>query len=285
MGLLLFRNFSQPANAIIVGRAYYFEGFYQRTTQENHGDTVTSSLRTDCRITILDEILEGSLYDVNFYGYVGYDYASHDVFMNTNTTVDTSSNTVFFELNTYDPDGNNRSRSFNIDNTPSRYPIFECDIFLVNPNWDAHTHNWNLSVENMQQNWCVNRALSTTFTNRMGEFQYSIVVNVEGPVNITGNSQYLNGTMIFSFISSYDPDGVLLQYSDGISTYYYDNDNALKITSLVEYTRITTTPLITLIYPFVFYQLILTMIALFIGVSIGFWKGKRQRPPQNESSE
>ncbi len=285
MELLLFLSFSQPSNTLIVSSAFYFEGFYQRTTQENHGDIFASNLRTNCRITILEEIIQGSHYSVNFQGYVGYDYYLTNVFLNTNSSVNTSNNIMSFELNTYDPDGNNRSQPFNIENTPSSYPISECNIFLVNPNWNAHTPTWALSVENMQQNWCVNCALSTAFTNGMGKFQYSIVVNVEDSLTIAGNSQDFNGTTTFSFISSYDTDGVLIQYSYETSTYYYEDNNALKLTSLVTYTRVTTIPLITSIYPFVLSQLILTAIVLVIGVSIGFWVGKRQRRPQTESSE
>jgi hypothetical protein len=276
MVLLMFLSFSQTSQALIVGSTYQFEGLYH--TQENYeGLFEVSEHKRNWWITILGEIIGGSRYSVNFLGNI-------NGLINSNSMVDISSNLVSFELIAYDSDWNNRSWSPRVENTPSISPR-DCDIFLVNPDWGAHMNGWEFDVEEMLRNRCVNRAQSTAFANGLGEFQYTIVVNVEGWVNIAGVYQDVNGSTTFGFFSSYDAEGVLIQLSSWSSTHYYNDENTIDLLSVVSYSRVITTSLPISIYSFLVFQLVLVALTLLVGVSCGFWIGKRQRNPQTETNE
>jgi hypothetical protein len=203
-------------------------------------------------------------------------YGSPSNYVLTNSSVETSSNLISFDLTARDYDENNRSSYTRIENSPDDN-LIDCEIFLVNPDWTAHENTWNYSVEQIAYHRCVNHALTTVYHSGRGEFQYSIAVNVEGTVSIAGENLDVNGTTLFGFYCSYDADGVLLQYSTGDSSHYYDDFNQVTYTSQVTITRAVPALFAVSTYPFVIYQALLAVITLLVGIGCGFWIGKRQR--------
>jgi hypothetical protein len=184
-------------------------------------------------------------------------------------------------LNAPDWDGDNRSSSASIENTPELHPIYDCEIFFVISAWSAHEDPWNSSVRQIADHPCVNHALTSMYHSGRGEFQYSIAVNVEGYTTIAGENLPVNGTTIFGFYCSYDVEGVLLQYQYSSSIHYYDDFNQVTYTSTVTITRAATGPILVAEYSFVIFQIILAVITLLVGIGCGFWIGKRQRRIQS----
>ena len=279
LGMGLFVAQTQPVVLGLPseGTTFYYSVNIRWTTQENLGEIYVSEQSTNCRFTILQAILVGTRYHVRFSGYsVRYPYG----YVSTNSSVDLSSNLLSFDLDARDYDGNNLSSYTRMDNTPHYNPIEGCEVFLVTPDWAAHEGTWNNSVNQIANHWCVNHAFSTVYPSGRGEFQYSIVVNVEGYITIAGQDLQVNGTTTFGFYCFYDVDGVLLQYRVSSSDHYYDDFNQITQTSSATITR--TDPGLSLIaaYPFVIFQILLAVITLLVGLGCGFWFGKRQNRVQ-----
>jgi hypothetical protein len=274
MGLLVVQTQPLVLGLPSDGSIYYYNVNTRWTTQEDLGEVYVIDQLTTCRIAILHAILVGIRYQVRFNGY-GVPYPNN--YISTNSSVDFSSNLVSFDLVTRDYDGDNRSTYTRIYNTPHYNPLEACAIFLVTPDWTAHETTWNLSVNQITDNWCVNHALTTMYHTGRGEFQYSIPVNFEGYATIAGQRLQVNGTTTFGFYCSYDANGVLLQYSASSSNHFYNDFNQITQTSSVTITRAAIDPFFVAAYPFMIYQVLLAVIALLVGVGCGFWLGKRHR--------
>ncbi len=277
MGLLMFQLHHPVLSLPTEGSHYNYQISNRRTIQENFGEIHVFDQISSCQVTILQEILIGNRYLMRFVGYSNrypYDFVTRD------SLVDISINLLSFNLDAQDWDENNLSSYTRIDNTPDHYSIYDCDVFLVTPGWAAHEITWNNSVELIRDHPCVNHTMTAVYTSGRGEFQYTIVVNVEGYETIAGENLPVNGTTKFDFYCSYDGDGVLLQYSASSSNHYYDDLNQITFTSSVTITRAAAGPFFVEAYPFVIYQILLAVITLLVGIGCGFWVGKRQRRMQ-----
>jgi hypothetical protein len=251
-------------NADIAGNTYHFSAIFDRSTvQENNNPEYVSDIEGQFSIHVFNISQVGGD-DVINYNYQGFswNYASA-IYADYNGSVDFQDQKVYWELLTYDIDGNNRSESTTI----ILYPLSQVNrpgrSFFVNPYWSTHNTNWDAAIEQTENDTSA-RLVSQSMED--GSFQFEIDVDVESP------NSGLNGTITYSFVAIYDSDGILSSYEFSTRFYWFNDNSTSDRTTLTRYTRTggvgPTGNILDITVP-IGYIAIIAPVTLIVGLGIG----------------
>ncbi|MFX1563558.1 MAG: hypothetical protein ACFFDP_09670 [Promethearchaeota archaeon] len=269
IGLLLLTMTQQSVNATVVNSTYYFSQSSEYSRQEDFGPAYQYVSTSQFRVTVYNVTKQGGD-DVYEYTYQGLYYSSWTYH---NYTIDFQENKVYFDLNTVDNNGNNRSESTAITVFPYIYSGPGQNLF-VNPVWSTHTTDWNNAKEEVEDDPTVNQYLCSFTNAENGQFSFTIVVNTEGHVGI--KNENANGTTTFTLGASYDLDGVLMNWRFSQRYQLANENHTSDWTTIISIMRTTGAgPAPNPIFTYLQTILITTGIACPIGVLIGLYITKR----------
>ncbi|MEE9540665.1 MAG: hypothetical protein V3V85_04130, partial [Candidatus Thorarchaeota archaeon] len=119
-------------------------------------------------------------------------------------------NKVYFDLDTFNPDNDSLAESTDIDIYPAMSSGNPGRHLLVNPVWMTHDVDWNAAVADVNSDSTVSSIVESA---NEGAFTFTIIVNVNGTIEVGGDFQKANGTYTYTFAASYDSDGIALNWA------------------------------------------------------------------------
>ncbi|HDD67563.1 MAG TPA: hypothetical protein ENG31_02960 [Candidatus Thorarchaeota archaeon] len=219
--------------AAVTGQTYRFVAHWlDQTWQQNDGPLVTSDVYGEFVVHVWNISQQGGD-DVIMYNYKGWALYLNPMYVEVNDSVAFQDNKVYWTLQTFDSDGDNRSESAAFGLHPNYSPYHPGHYLFVNPIWSTHETNWNQAVADTENNSCVDQG---TFTHSAadGRFSFSITVSVE-------ETQYeMNGTYTYKLSAQYDDDGVLTSMRYDFSRSMSRANLTIESTTTFRVERVTT---------------------------------------------
>ncbi len=205
MGILLLAMSPRVTHAAIIGNTYYFTGTWMESSyQEDNSPVFTSTSSGQFKMEILN-VTPGDLIE---YNYQGFAFGSSP--RNENYTTPFQDNKVYFDLDTFNPDNDSLAESTDIDIYPAMSSGNPGRHLLVNPVWMTHDVDWNAAVADVNSDSTVSSIVESA---NEGAFTFTIIVNVNGTIEVGGDFQKANGTYTYTFAASYDSDGIALNWA------------------------------------------------------------------------
>ncbi|MHA1962741.1 MAG: hypothetical protein ACW99U_21335, partial [Candidatus Thorarchaeota archaeon] len=228
LGLLLLACAPGVAEAAITGNTYYFAGVWlEQSIQENNGPVFQSKIDGQFAITVIN--VTGS--DDYEYVYEGFDWFFAPAPTNHTDTVDFQDNKVYFDLDTLDLDSDNMSESTNLGVYPSAHFGHPGRNYFVNPVWATHETDWDAAISDVEDDPMANLV---SHSAAEGAFTFQIAVDSEQYHFEFGN---LTGTITYTFTSSYDVDGVLMNWELSSRSQLSNENLTRDYTSTQRFTR------------------------------------------------
>lgn len=210
IGLLVVGSLPQMASASIIGNVYTFRITWMDMEYSRDSGVVYSAESSgEFSITVFNATTEGGD-DVYHYTYHGFTWLMTPYPILTNETVEFQENKVYFALSTTDADADNRSESVGLTIYPQAPFSHPGRNMFVNPTWTTHSSGWNEAVEDIEDNPTVS---SVTDDISEGSFSLSFEVSMEGTIDVGEESQQANGTMAYTFLATYDEDGIVSSWA------------------------------------------------------------------------
>jgi hypothetical protein len=233
IGLLLLSLTTVPVRADVEGKTYYYSAtYYQESTQVDTDPEYDYSIKGDFRVHVYN-ISEVGGDDVINYNYQGYVWWGSLFYVNHNDSVDFQENKVYWTISTSDSNSNNRSESSSVVPQPQDSWFDWGEHLFVNPIWSTHDSDWNDAIDNTAAD---NSSTLNSQSITDGSFAFRIEVLME---DLGAN---LNGTRIYTYSSSYDEDGVLLETSFSETTSWENENTTIDITETYELIRTSGLP-------------------------------------------
>ena len=227
-GLLVLSLVSVPVRADVEGQTYYYSAiYYKESTQVDDDPEFDYSITGDFRVHVynVSEVGGDDVINYNYQGYVWWGtlfYVDHD------DSIDFQDNKVYWTISTADSDLNNRSESASVVPQPSESWFDWGEHLFVNPIWSTHDSDWNNAIDDTAAD-----NSSTLISQSMsdGSFAFQVEVLMEDW------SENLNGTRTYTYTSSFDEDGVLLEMSFLETTSWENENTTIGITETFELIR------------------------------------------------
>jgi hypothetical protein len=233
IGLLMMSLTTVPVRADVEGNTYYYSTtYYQESTQVDNDPSYDYSIKGDFRVYVYN-ISEVGGEDVINYNYQGYVWWGGLFYVDHNDSVDFQNQKVYWDLSTSDSNSNNRSESSNVAIYPQDSWMDWGEHLFVNPIWSTHESDWNDAIEDTEAD---NSSILISQSIGDGRFSFQIDVLME---NLAEN---LNGTRTYTYSSSFDEDGVLLDLSYTEFTSWENENTTIDITEKYDLTRTTGLP-------------------------------------------
>ena len=233
IGLLILSLTSVPVRADVEGKIYYYSTtYYQESTQVDNDPAYDYSIKGDFRVYVYN-ISEVGGDDVINYNYQGYVWWGALFYVDHNDSVDFQDQKVYWTISTSDSNSNNRSESSSVVPQPQETWFDWGRHLFVNPIWSTHESDWNNAIEDTDDD-----NSSTLISQSVGEgrFEFRVEVLME---DLGAN---LNGTRTYTYSSSFDEDGVLLDLSFSEFTSWENENTTIDITESFELIRTTGLP-------------------------------------------
>ncbi|MHA2354357.1 MAG: hypothetical protein ACXADC_04250 [Candidatus Thorarchaeota archaeon] len=232
IGLLILSLASVPVRADVEGMTYYYAAtFYEESTQVDNDPEFGYSIKGEFRVFVYN-ISEAGGDDVINYNYQGYVWSGALFYVDYNDSVDFQDNKVYWTISTDDTNSNNRSESASVIPRPQESWFDWGEHLFVNPIWSTHDSDWNDAITNTEAD------TSSTLISRSineGRFDFRIEILMEDL------GENLNGTRTYTYSSSYDEDGVMLELSFSEAT-IWENENT-TVANTLSYNLMRTTGL------------------------------------------
>ncbi|MHA2005007.1 MAG: hypothetical protein ACXACG_18955 [Candidatus Thorarchaeota archaeon] len=234
IGLLMLSLTSVPVRADVEGKTYYYSAtYYQESTQVDNDPEYDYSIKGDFRVYVynISEVGGDDVINYNYQGYVREGVVQF--YVDHNDSVDFQDHKVYWDISTSDTNSNNRSESTGVAVFPQDSWMDWGERLFVNPIWSTHDSDWNDAIADTEAD-----NSSTLITESIGDgrFAFQIEVMME---DLADN---LNGTRTYTYSSSFDEDGVLLEMSFSEVTSWENENMTLGTTRAYEYIRTTGLP-------------------------------------------
>ena len=219
---------SVPVRADVEGQTYYYSvTYYQESTRVDNNPEFDYTIKGEFMVYVYN-VSEVGGNDVINYNYRGYVWWGSLFYVNHNESVEFQDNKVYWTIYTTDVDSNNKSESSSVVPQPQESWNDWGEYLFVNPIWSTHDTDWNDAIADT-----VADNSSTLISHSIGDgrFAFRIEVLME---NLAEN---LNGTRTFTYSSSFDEDGVLLEMSRSEATIWENENTTIAITERYELIR------------------------------------------------
>jgi len=267
MGVLLLAMSPRVTHAAIIGNTYYFTGTWTESSyQEDNSPVFTSTSSGQFKIEILN-VTAGDLLEYNYQG-----FAFGSIPTNDNYTTPFQDNKVYFGLHTSDPDNDSLAESTYITIYPTTTFSNPGRHLLVNPVWMTHDTDWNDAVADVNSDSTVSSIVESA---NEGAFTFTIIVNVNGTIEVGGDFQKANGTYTYTFAASYDSDGIALNWMFSQAMNLHNENATQSYTVGTSFTRTAGIGPGTVIDPFMGIPLIYVAASVPIVLIIGLLIGKK----------
>ena len=267
MGILLLAMSPRVTHAAIIGNTYYFAGTWMESSyQEDNNPVFTSTWDGQFKIEIMN-VTAGDLIE---YNYQGFAFGSSPT--NENYSTPFQDNKVYFELNTFNPDNDSFAESTYVDIYPTISFGNPARHLLVNPVWMTHDVDWNAAVADVNSDSTVSSIVESA---NEGVFTFTIIVNVNGTIEVGGDYQQANGTYTYTFAASYDSDGIALNWAFSTARNLHNENATQRYTVGTSYVRTAGVGPGTVIDPYMGIPLIYVAASVPIVLIIGLLIGKK----------
>ncbi len=267
MGIILLAMSPRVAHAAIIGNTYYFTGTWTESSfQEDNSPIFMDTSSGQFKIEILDVTAGDSIE----YNYQGFAFGLNP--RNENYTVAFQDNKVYFDLYTSNPDNDSLAESTYINIYPSVSSGNPGRYLFVNPAWDTHDPDWNPAVQEVENDETVN---SFVHSHSNDVFSFTIVVAVNGTIEVGGDFQKANGTYIYTFAASYDSDGIALNWVFSQAMNLSNENSTQSYTVGTSFVRTSGVGPGTVIDPFMGIPLIYVAASVPVILIIGLLIGKK----------
>ncbi|MHA2602795.1 MAG: hypothetical protein AM324_011780 [Candidatus Thorarchaeota archaeon SMTZ1-83] len=228
IGLLVLSLASVPVRADVEGQTYYYSvTYYQESTRVDNNPEFDYTIKGEFMVYVYN-VSEVGGNDVINYNYRGYVWWGSLFYVNHNESVEFQDNKVYWTIYTTDVDSNNRSESSSVVPQPQESWNDWGEYLFVNPIWSTHDTDWNDAIADTAAD---NSSTLISHSIGNGRFAFRIEVLME---NLAEN---LNGTRTFTYSSSFDEDGVLLEMSRSEATIWENENTTIAITERYELIR------------------------------------------------
>ncbi|MDF1537294.1 MAG: hypothetical protein P1Q69_00090 [Candidatus Thorarchaeota archaeon] len=222
-----------PVNAAVVGNTYTFSATWNDYEYSVDNQVIRQSTESGTFSILVYNVTPSRYYE---YTFDGMNYHPHvGPFVDQqNDSVHFEDYTVAFDLDTTDDDEDDVAEAYNIDVYPAYSEHTPGHMFFVNPTWTTHASDWNEGVTDANANPTVSNPITSSRSDDVGSFSFSIVVNVEQDNEHYGN---LTGTCTIAFSASYDDDGVLSTWELTQTIAMQNEDHVTNEITAERYTR------------------------------------------------
>ncbi|MFW9803625.1 MAG: hypothetical protein ACFFFC_13280 [Candidatus Thorarchaeota archaeon] len=233
IGLLMMSLTTVPVRADVEGKTYYYSAtYYQESTQVDNDPSYDYSIKGDFRVYVYN-ISEVGGEDVINYNYQGYVWWGVLFYVDHNESVDFQNQKVYWALSTSDSNSNNRSESANAVPYPQEsWNDWGAHLF-VNPIWSTHETDWNGAIDDTEAD-----NSSTLISQSIGDGRFAFQIEV----SMEDLAENLNGTRIYTYTSSFDEDGVLIDLSYTEFTSWENENTTIDVTESYELVRTAGLP-------------------------------------------
>ena len=267
IGILLLAMSPRVTHAAVIGNTYYFTGTWTESSfQEDTSPVFTDMSSGQFKIEILN-VTAGDSIEYNYHGFA---FGPNPV--NENYTTPFQDNKVYFDLFTSDPDNDSLAESTFITIYPTTSFSNPGRHLLVNPIWMTHDTDWNDAVTDVNSDSTVSSIVESA---NEGAFSFTIVVNVNGTIEVGGDFQQANGTYTYTFAASYDSDGIALNWAFSQAMYLHNENATQRYTMGTSYVRTAGVGPGTVIDPYMGIPLIYVAASVPIVLIIGLLIGKK----------
>lgn len=233
IGLLMMSLTTVPVRADVEGEIYYYSAtYYQESTQVDNDPSYGYSIKGDFRVYVYN-ISEVGGEDVINYNYQGYVWWGGLFYVDHNDSVAFQDQKVYWDLSTSDSNSNNRSESSNVDTYPQDSWMDWGEDLFVNPIWSTHESDWNDAIEDTESD-----NSSTLISQSIGDGRFSFQIEVL----MENLAENLNGTRTYTYSSSFDEDGVLLDLSYTEFTRWENENTTIDMTEKYDLLRTAGPP-------------------------------------------
>ncbi len=227
MGILLLAMSPRVTHAAIIGNTYYFTGTWTESNfQVDDSPVFTSTSNGQFKIEILN-VTAGDLIE---YNYQGFAFGPSPI--NENYTTPFQDNKVYFDLYTFNPDNDSLAESTYITIYPTTSSGNPARHLFVNPVWMTHDVDWDAAVVDANNDTTVSSVVESASE---GAFSFTIIVNVNGTIEVGGDYQKANGT--YTFAASYDSDGIALTWAKSQAMALSNENSTQSYTVGTSFTR------------------------------------------------
>ncbi|MCK4279401.1 MAG: hypothetical protein KAW94_02375 [Candidatus Thorarchaeota archaeon] len=267
IGILLLAMSPRVTHAAIIGNTYYFTGTWiESSFQEDTSPVFTDMSSGQFKIEILN-VTAGDLIEYNYHGFA---FGSNPT--NENYTTPFQDNKVYFDLYTSDPDNDSLAESTSITIYPTLSLGNPGRHLLVNPIWMTHDTDWNDAVTDVNSDSTVSSIVESA---NEGAFTFTIVVNVNGTIEVGGDYQQANGTYTYTFAASYDSNGIALNWASSQAMNLHNENSTQSYTVGTSFVRTSGVGPGTVIDPYMGIPLIYVAASVPIVLIIGLLIGKK----------
>jgi hypothetical protein len=232
IGLLILSLASVPVRADVEGMTYYYSAtYYQESTQVDNDPEYDYSIKGDFRVYVYN-VSEVGGDDVINYNYQGYVWWGALFYVDRNDSVEFQENKVYWMISTSDSNSNNRSESSSVSPYPQEGWNDWGEHLFANPIWSTHDSDWSDAIEDTEAD---NSSTLISQSINEGRFAFRIEVLMEDL------GENLNGTRTYTYSSSFDEDGVMLEMSFSEATSWENENTTIDITE--SYTLVRTSGL------------------------------------------
>lgn len=281
IGLFLLTLTPEVTNAAVTGNIYYFsDTWHEQIVQVDSGPAYQSSDYGQFRITIYNQSELGGkeVYHYNYNGFYSSSWGHNPyTYYNHNDTVAFQDNIVHFSLFAEDYNDNNRADACYLGIYPYEDPNHPGQTLFVNTNWSAY-ELWDNAQEEVENNSFVDQSLTSFSNPGDGTFYFTIVVNIDTRMTLSGQFQDWNGTYTYTLSSSYDLDGVLLNYMFSTREQLFNENHTCDWTIVRSITRIIGVgPDLAPIFNTLITIIVVACVAFPLGVLFGIQIRRRRR--------
>jgi len=267
IGILLLAMSPRVTHAAIIGNTYYFTGTWiESSFQEDNSPVFTSTASGQFKIEVLD-VTAGDSIEYNYQG-----FAFGSIPINENYTVAFQDNKVYFDLSTFNPDNDSLAESTYITIYPTTSFRHPGRHLFVNPVWMTHDTDWNAAVVDANNDSTVSSIVESA---NEGVFTFTIIVNVNGTIEVGDDFQKANGTYTYTFAASYDSDGIALNWAFSQAMNLHNENSTQIYTVGTSFTRTSGVGPGTVIDPFMGIPLIYVAASVPVVLIIGLLIGKK----------
>ncbi|MHA1925001.1 MAG: hypothetical protein ACXABV_00890 [Candidatus Thorarchaeota archaeon] len=221
IGLLMVSLTLVPVRADVEGKTYYYSAtYYEESTQVDNNPAYGSSIKGDFKVYVYN-VSEVGGDDVINYNYQGYVWWGVSFYVDHNDSVDFQDHKVYWTISTDDSNSNNRSESSSVVPQPQDSWFDWGEYLFVNPIWSTHDSDWNDAIEDTEAD---NSSTLISQSSGDGSFAFRIEVLMEDL------AENLNGTRTYTYSSSFDEDGILLEMSYSEATSWENENTTIDIT-------------------------------------------------------
>ena len=140
----------------------------------------------------------------------------------------------------------------------------------MNPVWMTHDADWNDAVADVNSDPTVSSIVESA---NEGAFTFTIIVNMNGTIEVGGDFQKANGT--YTFEASYDSDGIALNWAFSQAMNLHNENSTQSYTVGTSFVRTSGVGPGTVIDPFMGIPLIYAAASVPIVLIISLLIGKK----------